>query len=302
MGLFGVPKGIRTDGGSQFTALVCQELSTLLKITHLVIVPYYPQANGLIERRNAEIMKHLRVLVFARDIHDSWSKVLPLVQRILNFTKDGSINVAPAQVIFGDMIPASQAIDMTSTDGSVPVSEYLRVLKTKQLALIQATQEYLKQQSDIKDGKTDLIVELPNYDIGDYVLLSYPSRPPSKLAGLYRGPLVVTRKLRKDLYEVTDLITNKLSQVHISRMHVLVVPPDATRDDILRLAGLDHHEYVVESIIDHKGNSKRKRDMEFLIRWKGYEPSEDTWEPYATVKDLVALDEYSKLHPDLGLG
>ena len=101
---------------------------------------------------------------------------------------------------------------------------------------------------------------------------------------------------------MTDLITNKLSQVHISRMHVLVVPPDATRDDILRLAGLDHHEYVVESIIDHKGNSKRKRDMEFLIRWKGYEPSEDTWEPYAAVKDLVALDEYSKLHPDLGLG
>ena len=99
MGTFGIPKSIRTDGGTQFTASVCEELSKLLKYEQLVIVPYHPQANGLIERRNAEIMKHLRILVFNRD---SWSNVLPLVQCILNFTKDGSINVSPSQIIFGE--------------------------------------------------------------------------------------------------------------------------------------------------------------------------------------------------------
>jgi hypothetical protein len=132
IGFFGVPKHLRTDGGTQFTANICSELSKMLKFDHLVIVPYHPQANGLIERRNAEIMKHLRALVLSRDIRDEWSKVLPSVQRILNFTKDSSIGVSPQQIIFGDMLPNNMSIDMSSIDGSVPVSEYLKMLKTKQ--------------------------------------------------------------------------------------------------------------------------------------------------------------------------
>ena len=56
------------------------------------------------------------------------------------------------------------------------------------------------------------------------------------------------------------------------------------------------------AIIEDRGNPKNKRRMEFLIRWKGYEPADDTWEPYATVKDLAALDVYSKEHPELNMG
>jgi len=118
---------------------VCEELSKLLKYEQLVIVPYHPQANGLIERRNAKIMKHLRILVFNRDIGDSWSNVLPLVQRILNFTKDGSINVSPSQIIFGEMIPNDISIILPSTDGTILISDYLKTLQSKKLPLIQAS-------------------------------------------------------------------------------------------------------------------------------------------------------------------
>jgi len=301
VGLFGIPKKLRTDGGSQFTAKICNELSQILKYEHLIIVPYHPQANGLVERRNAEVMKHLRALVLSRHISENWSSVLPLVQRILNFTKDGSINLCPAQVIFGDMIPMDASIIMSSSDGVIPTSDYLEMLKVKQLRLIQESQRYLEENAVTREGKGNLIIDYPLFDVGDYVLLSYPSRPPSKLAGIYRGPLVIHRRIRKDLYEVRDLISDKVSEVHISRLHALKVPNTATDADILSLAGLDHDEFLVEAIVDHRKIGNKKTDYEFLVRWQGYEPSEDTWEPYSNVKDLAALDLYLTTHPEVKL-
>jgi len=256
IGLFGLPQSIRTDGGSQFTATVCEELSKLLKIDHLVITPYHPQANGMIERRNAEVMKHLRILVFTRDMGNSWSDALPLVQRILNFTKDSSINVTPAQILFGEMLPMDISIILPSSDGTIVVSDYLKALQSKQLSLIQATQAYIKDKMEKRDAKVS-IIDKRNFDVGDYVLLSYPSRPPSKLAGLYRGPLIVHRKLREDIYEVMDLITDRIYQVHISRIHALNLPSTVDRDELLRIAGIDHNEYVIEAIVNHRGNPRR---------------------------------------------
>jgi len=268
-----------------------------------VIVAYHPEANGIVERRNTEILKHLRILVQNKDILDEWSLVLPLVQRILNFIKDGSINMAPAQILFGDMIPCGLSLIMTSNEesGTIQIAVFLEKLKQKQLLLIQATQKYLSENASKREERGNLIIDVPVFDVEDYVLLTYPSRPPSKLAGLYRGPMVVNRRLRQDLYEVRDLITDRLSDVHISRMLALNVPDDASREDILRLAGLDHGEYVVDSIVDHRRVGSRKYDLEFLVRWQGYEPSEDTWETYTNVKDLAALDTYLKAHSDLGI-
>ena len=46
-GYFRVTKEIRSDGGSQFTSKLSEDLSTLLGYKHFVVVPYRPQTNGL---------------------------------------------------------------------------------------------------------------------------------------------------------------------------------------------------------------------------------------------------------------
>ena len=53
---FGVPKEIRTDGGSQFTSKLSSDICSLQSYHHLVIVAYHLQANGLAERRNKELL------------------------------------------------------------------------------------------------------------------------------------------------------------------------------------------------------------------------------------------------------
>jgi hypothetical protein len=38
------------------------------------------------------------------------------------------------------------------------------------------------------------------------------------------------------------------------------------------------------------------------VSWEGYDPEYDSWEPYAAIKEVIALDKYAKEHPELNLG
>ena len=55
-------------------------------------------------------------------------------------------------------------------------------------------------------------------------------------------------------------------------------------------------EYEVDKIVDKR---KRWNRTEYRVRWKGYSPSEDTWETTKTlykVKNLIADYEENKLN------
>ena len=54
------------------------------------------EENGLVERANQELMRHLRAMLFDARVHDKWSyDQLPMVQRIMNTAFTG---VTPPQL------------------------------------------------------------------------------------------------------------------------------------------------------------------------------------------------------------
>jgi hypothetical protein len=48
-------------------------------------------------------------------------------------------------------------------------------------------------------------------------------------------------------------------------------------------------EFYIEKIIDAR---KRGRGMQYLVRWLGYGPGDDTWLPGAELMDNAALDDW----------
>jgi transposase InsO family protein len=84
VGWFGRPKGIRTDGGSQYDNHLIDVFCQLLGFDRHVTLAYRPQANGKVERVNKEVGRHLRFICLDRRFENKWSCMLPLVQRAIN--------------------------------------------------------------------------------------------------------------------------------------------------------------------------------------------------------------------------
>ena len=80
-GRYGPARFLRTDNGSQFTAGVISNFLALVGTERQLTVAYRPASNGMVERANAEVMRHLRAIVMERRVLERWSESLPAVQQ-----------------------------------------------------------------------------------------------------------------------------------------------------------------------------------------------------------------------------
>ena len=51
-------------------------------------------------------------------------------------------------------------------------------------------------------------------------------------------------------------------------------------------------EYVMEAIVDHRGNWNRVAEREFLVKWLGYEEEQNSWEAAANLNNDKAVQQY----------
>jgi hypothetical protein len=150
---------------------------------------------------------------------------LPLVQRFINYTIDGSIGTQSARVLLGDITGSELAMAEPQGDARRDPHTFLVKLREAQAILMKATQDILrlKQRKRSRAGH-GVPPQVLNYHEGQFVLLKYPNRPPNELAGLYRGPLVIESIVRPDLIKVRDLLSNSISLVHTSRLRPFSYP------------------------------------------------------------------------------
>ncbi|SGY12328.1 BQ5605_C072g12889 [Microbotryum silenes-dioicae] len=52
-----------------------------------------------------------------------------------------------------------------------------------------------------------------------------------------------------------------------------------------------NEEWEVDRIVDEKGKGKRKR---YLVKWKGWADSNNTWEPRAHLEETIVLEEWER--------
>jgi hypothetical protein len=247
------------------------------------------------------------MLVMDRRLKGVWSRYLPIVQRILNGTYTRSLGTFPARVLFGDRLPISQPF-LFRKKKDVPfqsMDKYVQELNDDIELIVKIIQEKFKNDLEIRQREAQDVnpKKVVTFSVNEYVLVTYPTKRPNKLSSLYRGPMKIMKIIRDDIYEVLDLVSMKTIKVHVDRLRKFNV--GLSHEEMLELAAKDVEEFVVSEILEHRyaaGKKKTKANLEFKVSWEGYDPEFDSWEPYAAIKDVAALDKYSKQYPSLKLG
>jgi len=304
-GIFGLMSQLLSDMGTQYVNKIIDELIHFTGVEKLDTMPGIHEQNSIVERRNKELLRHLRAILFHKNLKKDWSTILPLVNRIMNAERLEGLNVSPAQIIFGNSITLDRGIflpfspPMTEkTPDSVKVerlSDWMANMLTKQAEIISIAQKTQSETQKVHFSKYS--EERTDFPIGSYVLASYgEDRPPSKLHRLWRGPYRVVKQdvHDKNRYTVQNLVTDVLIDFPNGSLKPFIEDEQGLTP--MEVAMREEEYDIVEKIISHKPNKLRpntpKGKIFFTVKYLGDKDPHPEQVPYKLLRDNEILHIY----------
>jgi transposase InsO family protein len=285
------PEIILSDNGTQYVNSVIDELIKLMGPDHELTTAYSHEENGLVERANKEVMRHLRAILFDKNIYSQWAVYKPLVQRIINSEVHKSTGLSPRQIIFGNAMNLNKRVFQEPQSKSL--SAYMSNLLLQQQTVIEIAEKNQRFRDELNRWKRfpDSLTEFP---VNSYVLVEYPEgRAPTKFHPLKKGPLKVMSFIGRR-YKLLNLVTNKEETHDISKLTPFTY--DDSTIDPRQIANKDYQVFDVERIIKHQcgKNINKVGDMDFLVKWVGMDDSMEfnRWLEWKELRNNPALHKY----------
>ena len=225
----GPPATLVSDQGKEFVNKINGELCKKLWITHQTTSAMHPQANGLVERTNRDILAYLRKFLEGGNV---WVRLLPSLKMAYNSSWHSSLRTTPFFAAFGRR-PRTVLDLPTETYAEDDLSQKLRLLAKAQADIVKREQEAWETQKKSFDKRAKEKQVL----VGDVV---YANRPHSgkqfqKFQPLWIGPYVVVGTFPESNNVQVKRADGKIITLHLDRVklagaqeQVYVLPPRRT--------------------------------------------------------------------------
>ena len=204
------PKVLLSDNGAEFNNAIITAVCESFNIKKCNIVPYSPQANGMVERANRRILDILRYIA---NSSSAWDEHIPLVACSLNSAIHSSVNESPHFILFGSdhRLPyeflASEPRPLYCLDDYVKhrVTNFQRIHTSVRDNLADSQKTMLHKQHQ-RARSLDI-------EVGDIVFSRIHDRD-SKLHPSFHGPHRVIEILTGHKIKILDLKSGRENTVH----------------------------------------------------------------------------------------
>ena len=294
--LHGTPRKIVSDRGPQLSSEFTKAIQEGLGIETALSTAHHPQTDGQTERVNQTLETYLRI--YTNHQQEDWVNKLPLAEFAYNNNKHTATGESPFFLNYGyDLTFEPQLLTLNKVPAVNERLEMLKESREEAKILLQRTQDKMSKEQNLKDSYEP-------YNEGDKVWLEATNlktyAPTKKLDAKRLGPFTISKRIGYHAYKLKlpphmkgihpvfhkNLLRpfkeNQIPQRKITHPEPIEILPDSER-------------YEVESILNSR---KRGRGIQYLVKWKNFEPIYNTWEPSRNIDQATELiNQFHKKNP-----
>lgn len=288
--IFGrLPDTLISDRDSRFTSELWQHLWAQLGTSLAMTTAHRPQGDGQTERANRQILEYLRHFVNAFGSDWDHHAALALMEYALNSQVSTSTQSSAYELHLGRPAVPPIALGAAYTQQGPNTLDTPQHLHALWLRAKDATREAQDRMAPDRPAPANRPTQ--TFATGDQVLLNtrnYPSLKPNKLSHPYVGPYTIKRMISNTLAELTWPLGSAIAArfhpvINISELKKYTAPPPQPPPPAPLTTSHGNILYAFDRIVAEKMRAGKKF---YRVRWVGYGPEHDTWEPRAHLLHL----------------
>ncbi|KAL1275958.1 hypothetical protein QQF64_035581 [Cirrhinus molitorella] len=218
--VFGLPKVIQTDRGTNFTSNLFEQLAKELQVRHEMSTANHPESQGALERFHQTLKSMLRA--YCVETGKEWVDGLPLLMLAVRSTVQESLGFSPAELVFGHTVrgPLKLIHDqfLSKDSRQMPILEYVSTFREHLHRAWDVAKRHLSNTQVKMKKRYDRKSVDRSFQPGDSVLVLLPV-PTSPMHARFSGPYTVEKKLSDTNYTILTPDRRRKSRVcHVNML------------------------------------------------------------------------------------